>query len=300
MSTDLNEIIEDREAELAEMHELPEAVTTEKPKGVIARIKYAYRDKRNSKFLGYAVDRQTREVKYIKSINPDQTAVLGDRIKVVDLPTDTNEYPYGEWQQKVFTNNIGRTTLIFSILFPFFFFVWLFVVLVFYPKPMIASPMMSVLLVLMYKILSSSSTKKSLQLRSHPSGDPYAYEAEWWSADHRDFPEESKKTKVIVVGKGDDRSLVETKEKYVFLDCRGEYVKIMPRTVELEVKPNQITGANIMSVASLKNSAYEFAKRRGKKNVMEKNMPYVAVIGISLIGLFFSSNRILTMLGLDG
>jgi len=152
----------------------------------------------------------------------------------------------------------------------------------------------------MYKILRSSSTKKSIQLRNHPSGDPYVYEGAWWNREHRDFPEESKKTKVLIIGKGDNRSLVETNQKYVFLDCRGEFVKIFPKPVEMEVKPNQITGANIMSVAALKTSAFEFAKRRGKKSAIEKNMPYVAVIIISLIGLFFSSNRILTMMGLDG
>lgn len=275
-------------------------VISNKPKGLCSRLKYAFSNKRDPNFLGYAVDRETREVKRIIKINADQSADLGDRIKVVDLPEDTNQYPYGEWQAKVFSNDLGRTTLIFSILFPFFFFIWLFIVLFIFPKPMIASPMASVLIVLMYKILSSSSTKKVIQLRSHPSGDPYVYEGEWWKNDHRDFPEESKKTKVVVVGKDDDRSLIETAQKYVFLDCRGEYVKIFPKPIEMEIKPNMITGANIISVAALKRSAYEFARRRNKKNTLEKNMPYVAVIIVSLIGLFFSSNRILTMMGLDG
>ncbi len=274
-----------------------------KPKGLkalIAKIKYAYRDKTDHSFLGYAVDSKTREVKKIASFDEQkQTYVLGDAVRVADLPEDTNKYPYGDWQSKVFTNNIQKTTLYFSILFPFFFIVYLMILFTVLPKPMIASPMLSILLVVMYKMLSGTATKTVMMLMKHPSGDPYMYEAEWWNGDHNNFPEESKKTKVLVTGKGDNRSLIETKERHIWLDCRGEYVKIMPRAIEQKLKPNQITGANIMGVAALKNSAYTFAKRQGKKNVMERNMPYVAVIIIALIGLFFSSNRIMTMMGIN-
>jgi hypothetical protein len=272
-----------------------------KLKNIVNKIKWIYRDQSDQDFLGYAVDSETREVKIIDSFDKEkQEYKLGDRVRVSDLPTDTNKYAYGDWQSQVFKHSPSKTTLIFSILFPFFLIVYLMIILTVFPRPMIFSPMLSILLVVMYKILSSTATKTTMMLMKHPSGDPYLYEGEWWTKEHDNFPEEAKKTKVLVVGKGDDRSLVETKERYVWLDCRGEFVKIMPKALEQKIEANTITGAAIMGVAALKNSAYTFAKRQGKRSAMEKNLPYVAVIVISLIGLFFSSNRIMTMLGVNG
>ncbi len=278
-----------------------EKVVAFKPKGIINKIKHFYRDRNDPDFLGFGVDADTREVKHIESFDPEkQTYVLGKSVRVADLPEDTNKYAYGDWQSKVFTHSPQKTTLIFFAVFPIFFVLYFMILFTVLPRPMIASPMLSIMLVIMYKILSGSATKTTMMLLAHPSGDPYLYEADWWNDEHNNFPEESKKTKVLVTGKGDNRSLIETKERHVWLDCRSEFVKIMPKAIEQEIKPNQITGANIMGVAALKNSAYSFAKRQGAKNAMERNLPYVAVIAISLIGLFFSSNRIMTMMGING
>ncbi len=271
-----------------------------RPKGIINKIKHFYRDRNNPDFLGYGVDNETREVKFIESFDEKtQFYKLGRPVRVSELPKDTNQHPYGEWQTKVFTHDPQKTTLIFFMLFPFFLILYFMILFTVYPKPMIASPMLSIILVIMYKVLSNTATKTAMRLHKHPSGDPYMYEARWWNNEHNNFPEESKKTKVLVSGKGDDRSLIETKERHVWLDCRGEFVKIMPKAMEQKIEANQITGANIMGVAALKNSAYTFAKRQGSRSVMERNMPYVAVTIVALIGLFFSSNRIMTMMGIQ-
>lgn len=262
-------------------------------------LRKLYVDKSDPNFLGYAVDPDDHYLKEIKSFNDNGDAVLGEKIKRDELPINTDSYPYGDWQTKVLTHDFTRTTIIFAILFPFFFAVYLITILTFFPRPMLASPMVTTMVVITYLILTKTSTQYANIIAKHPSGDKYMLEERWWNSDHRAFPEETKISRMAVRGKGDSLELVETGERFIWLDCRGEYVKQF-HLEESDATDSDITPASIIGVESLKASAFNFARLRGNASALERNLPYIGILIVSLIGTFFASNKILAIMGLDG